>query len=60
MSEAGIISFAYKGAVKWYRFAAEQGDAFAQFKLGGMYLMGKGVPQDSEAVCKWLKLKKDP
>ena len=33
----------YKEAVKWFRLAAEQGDAFAQFKLGGMYLMGKGV-----------------
>ena len=46
----------FKEAVKWFRLAAEQGDVFAQFKLGGMYLMGKGVPQDSEAARKWMKL----
>ena len=49
----------FKEAVKWFRLAAEQGDAFAQFKLGGMYLMGKGVPQDSEAARKWMKLSTD-
>jgi len=31
-------------AVKWYRLAAEQGDANAQFNLGGMYEDGEGVP----------------
>ena len=27
----------YKEAVKWYRLAAEQGVAAAQYNLGGMY-----------------------
>ena len=31
-------------AVKWYRKAAEQGDANAQFNLGSMYVQGGGVP----------------
>ena len=29
----------YKEAVKWYRLAAEQGDASAQYNLGLMYEM---------------------
>ena len=31
----------YKEAVKWYRLAAEQGDAAAQYNLGIMYKMAK-------------------
>lgn len=33
-------------AVAWYRKAAEQGDANAQFYLGVMYGNGRGVPKD--------------
>ena len=33
-------------AVKWYRRAAEQGDASAQLNLGFMYSNGEGVAQD--------------
>ncbi|MDA0238165.1 MAG: hypothetical protein O3B03_06590, partial [Proteobacteria bacterium] len=33
-------------AVKWYRRAAEQGNAKAQYNLGLMYDNGQGVPQD--------------
>ncbi len=32
----------YAEAVKWYRLAAEQGDAGAQFSLGLMYASGRG------------------
>lgn len=32
--------------VKWYRKAADQGDASAQFNLGMCYLNGKGVAKD--------------
>ena len=38
------------GAVAWYRRAAEQGDARAQYNLGGMYAQGRGVPQDQDAA----------
>ena len=30
-------------AVRWYRLAAEQGHASAQFNLGVMYARGEGV-----------------
>ena len=41
--EADLVN--YSEAIKWYRLAAEQGDANAQFSLGGMYLNGEGVPR---------------
>lgn len=40
-------------AVKWYRKAAEQGDADAQYVLGHCYLNGDGVPQNIEETLKW-------
>ena len=36
----------YPEGVKWYRKAAEQGYATAQFSLAYRYLYGHGVPQD--------------
>ncbi len=38
----------YQEALKWYRLAAEQGNAIAQYNLGFMYDNGEGVPQDQE------------
>jgi TPR repeat protein len=41
----------YAEAVRWYRMAAEQGNARGQGNLGFMYANGQGVPQDyAEAV----------
>ena len=36
--------------MRWYRKAAEQGDAGAQNNLGVMYFEGWGVPQDNVQV----------
>ena len=41
---------------RWYRMAAEQGFALAQFSLGVMYGKGEGVPQDYVAAHKWFNL----
>ena len=46
-------------AVKWYRLAADQGDASAQFNLGLMYRTGQGVPQDDAQAVKWYRLAAD-
>ena len=46
----------YKEAVKWYRLAAEQGYATAQYNLGVMYDEGYGVPQDDKEAVKWYRL----
>jgi TPR repeat protein len=45
----------YEEAVKWYRKAAEQGHANAQFYLGVLYHTGRGVEQNYEEAIKWLR-----
>jgi uncharacterized protein len=46
----------YTEAVKWYRKAAEQGNADAQSNLGLMYYNGYGVPQDYVQAHTWFNL----
>ena len=43
-------------AVYWYKLAAEQGHASAQFNLGELYREGLGVPQDDKTWVKWTRL----
>ncbi|MGA9777156.1 MAG: tetratricopeptide repeat-containing serine protease family protein [Verrucomicrobiia bacterium] len=43
-------------AVKWYRKAADQNFAAAQYELGVCYMAGKGVPRDDKAeAAKWYR-----
>ena len=42
-------------AVKWYRKAAEQGEAIAQYNLGNMYRDGRGVEQSDVEMVKWYR-----
>ena len=41
---------------KWYRLAAEQGFAPAQYNLGVMYTNGQGVPKDSVSAHMWFNV----
>ena len=43
-------------AVEWYRKAAEQGFANAQFNLALMYANGQGAPQDNVDAYAWLSI----
>jgi TPR repeat protein len=43
-------------ALKWYRLAAEQGDAKAQNNLGTMYAKGDCVAKDIVEAYKWFAL----
>ena len=43
-------------AVRWYRLAAEQGNATAQTALGDMYSSGRGVAQDDAEAVRWYRL----
>ena len=43
-------------AVKWFRLAANHGDAVAEFNLGVMYADGQGVPQDNAEAVNWYRL----
>ena len=45
----------YKTVAKWFKRAAEQGKASAQYNLGKMYDKGMGVPQNKKAAVKWYK-----
>ena len=40
----------------WYRKAAEQANAIAQFNLGSLYQNGHGVQQDYSEAYFWLDL----
>jgi TPR repeat protein len=45
----------YKEAIKWWRKAADQGNDWAQEKLGYMYQYGQGVAQDYKEAMKWYR-----
>jgi TPR repeat protein len=45
----------YAEAMKWYRKAADQGNAAAQNNLGVMYDEGQGVPQNYAEAMKWYR-----
>ena len=43
--------------MRWYRLAAEQGHAYAQFRLGQMYATGgEGVLKDAGEAVRWYRL----
>jgi TPR repeat protein len=44
-----------EAAVKWFRKAAEQGNAEAQFNLGYCYCKGQGVAKDAIDGMYWLR-----
>ena len=44
----------YSTAVKWYRKAAEQGYADAQYHLGEMYYYGFGVDKNDSTAVEWF------
>ena len=46
----------YAEAVRWYKLAAAQGDAVAQFNLGFLYYSGQGVVQDYTRAHMWFNL----
>jgi TPR repeat protein len=43
-------------ALREWKPLAKQGNASAQFNLGIMYDIGRGVPQDDKTAVKWYKL----
>ena len=42
-------------AVQWYRKAAEQGNAGAQYALGVMYDLGRGIARDYSQAVLWYR-----
>jgi hypothetical protein len=42
-------------AARWYRKAADQGHAKAQFNLGFMFSQGRGVAQSDVEAARWYR-----
>jgi TPR repeat protein len=42
-------------AVKWFRKAADAGDALGQVSLGTRYQFGLGLPKDEDQALKWYR-----
>ena len=49
----------YKESARWFKSAAEQGNAGAQFEVGMMYYKGEGVSSDLKESARWFKLAAD-
>ena len=45
----------YSEAMRWYRMAADQGDAAAQVNVGSLYANGWGVPQNYPEAMQWFR-----
>ena len=45
----------YAAAASWYRKAADQGYAKAQYNLGLVYARSQGVPEDIAAAVSWYR-----
>ncbi|WP_084581834.1 SPOR domain-containing protein [Sphingomonas azotifigens] len=57
--KAGVEAYErgdYAGAMRHWRPAAEKGDADAQYNLGQVYKLGRGVPVDLAEAEKWYRL----
>jgi TPR repeat protein len=46
----------YQEVLKWYRLAADQGNADARNSLGWMYDSAQGVARDYQEAVKWYRL----
>ncbi len=44
----------YPAALRPFRLAAGQGNALAQFSLGALYRLGRGVPRDYAEALRWF------
>ena len=52
---AAYLAEDYPEAVRWHRQAAEQGNAPAQYYLGLMYNLGRGVAQNYAEAVRWYR-----
>jgi TPR repeat protein len=56
MYEEGLgVPQDFELAVKWYKLAAQAGDAHAQYNLGAMYDDGRAIREDDKQALKWYR-----
>jgi TPR repeat protein len=58
VGDDSIIRRDYGEALRWYRRAAEQGDAAGQNDLGSMYLNALGVEKDAAEAARWSQVRR--
>ena len=46
----------YTEAMRWYRMAADTGNAEAQVAVGNLYGEGQGVPRDYSEALRWFRM----
>jgi hypothetical protein len=46
----------YRESARWYKLAAEQGQAEAEYNLGVLYANGQGVSRDNSEAAHWYRL----
>ena len=49
------VTKSYEESMKWYRKAAEQGDAETYYNIALLYYNGQGVVQSYEEASKWYR-----
>lgn len=54
-----LPAFSQAPSVAELKQQAEQGNPAAQFGLGGMYLVGEGLPQNYGEAAKWFRMAAD-
>ena len=60
--DSGVAAYdrgEYTEAVRLWRMAADQGNLLAQYNLGVMYLVGRGVPQNDAEAVRWYRMAAD-
>ena len=55
-SDSPRVSRDDQEALRWWRLAAAQGNADAQFSLGSWTLFGHGLPQNVQKAAYWFRL----
>lgn len=57
--EGEVVEKDFEKAAKWFRKAADAGNAIAQYNLGNLYYNGEGVEKDFVEAAKWFRLAAD-
>lgn len=55
LTSQGGVKWNPEEGIKWFKKAAELGDAQAAFQLGVVYISGV-VPRDEDEMRKWMKV----
>ena len=54
-----LVSVNEVDAVKWYRMAADQGNATAQYNVGVRHKNGRGIERNEVEAVKWYRMAAD-